>query len=146
MTSWHARWRFPLWLRIWIAVVAAVAVLSIAFGWLWRISNDQREAPERELIIRNEAGDIIAQDRTRPQRDPVRGLEFNVDMKDGSKLVVQLPPRPRRAGEGPPGSSAWMRGPVGFFWMLGIVALAVAIGSYSVRWPLERPGRGVRVG
>jgi signal transduction histidine kinase len=128
MTPWQARWRFPLYLRIWIAVVVAVVVLSIAFGWLWRMSNEQ--APEREVIIRNQAGEILGQDRTRPLRDPQRGVEFNVDMKDGSKLVVQLPPRHRLPGEAPPGS--WMRGPGGFLWMLGIVALAVAVGAYPI--------------
>jgi signal transduction histidine kinase len=124
MTSWQARGRFPLYLRIWLAVVAAVVVLSVAFGWLWRQSNAQ--IPEREVIIRNQAGEVIGQDRTRPLRDPVRGTEFNVDMKDGSKLIVQLPPRRRLPGEGPPG-----RGP-GLLWMLGIVALAVAIGAYPI--------------
>lgn len=124
MTAWQAHWRFPLYLRIWLAVVATVAVLSIAFGWLWHRSTAQ--IPEREIIIRNEAGDVIGQDRTRPARDPVRGVEFNVEMKDGSKMIVQLPPRRRMPGEGPPGR------PPGFFWMLGIVALAVAIGAYPI--------------
>jgi two-component system, OmpR family, sensor kinase len=124
MTSWQARARFPLYLRIWFAVVAAVVVLSIAFGWLWRRSNEQ--LPPREIIIRNESGDVIGQQTTRPLRDPVRGVEFGVDMKDGGKLIVQLPPRPRVPGEGPPG-----RGP-GLLWMLVIVALAVAIGAYPV--------------
>jgi two-component system OmpR family sensor kinase len=146
MTAWGARWRFPLYLRIWLAVIAAVAVLSIAFGWLWRISNEQQQPPERELIIRNEAGEIIAQDKTRPQRDPVRGLEFNVDMKDGSKLIVQLPPRPRRAGEAPPGGGNWMRGPMGFLWMLAIVALAVAVGSYPIIRRLTRRVEELRQG
>jgi two-component system OmpR family sensor kinase len=129
MTAWHSRFRFPLYLRIWIAVVAAVAVLSIAFGWLWRLSNEQ--VPEREVIIRNAAGEVLGQDRTRPVRDPVRGLEFNVDMKDGSTLVVQLLPRARLPGEPAPGRG-WMRGPGGLLWMLGVVALAVAIGSYPI--------------
>src|SRR5213082_1350027 len=124
MTPWQARARFPLYLRIWLAVVAAVIVLSIAFGWLWRRSNEQ--LPEREIVIRNAAGDVVGQDRTRPLRDPARGVEFNVEMKDGSRLIVQLPPRPRVPGEGPPG-----RGP-GLLWMLVIVALAVAIGAYPV--------------
>src|SRR6059058_1305099 len=106
MTPWRARFRFPLYLRIWLAVVVAVAVLTVSFGWLWRVSNEQ--VPEREVIIRNEAGDVLGQDKTRPTRDPIRGLEFNVDMKDGSKLVVQLPPRRRLAGEPPPGGG-WMR-------------------------------------
>jgi signal transduction histidine kinase len=146
MTAWGARWRFPLYLRIWLAVVAAVALLSIASGWIFRLANEQREPPERELIIRNEAGEVIAQDRTRPQRDPVRGLEFSVDMKDGSKLTVQLPPRQRRASEGPPGRSSWMRGPGGFLWMIGIVALAVAIGAYPIVRRLTRRVEELRLG
>jgi signal transduction histidine kinase len=129
MTPWRARWRFPLYLRIWIAVVAAVAVLTLVFGWLWRLSNEQ--VPEREVIIRNQAGEVIGQDVTRPVRDPRRGLEFNVDMKDGSRLIVQLPPRRRAPGEPPPGAG-WMRGPAGLLWILGIVALAVAIGAYPI--------------
>jgi len=124
MTAWQSRTRFPLWLRIWIAVIAAVAVLTIMFGWLWRLSNEQ--IPEREVIIRNAEGDVIGQDMTRPVRDPVRGVEFEVDMKDGSKLIVQLPPRRRLPGEAPQG-----RGP-GVLWMLAIVALAVAIGAFPI--------------
>jgi two-component system, OmpR family, sensor kinase len=130
MTPWRARFRFPLYLRIWLAVVVAVAVLTFAFGWLWRVSNEQ--VPEREVIIRNQAGDVLGQDKTRPVRDPIRGLEFQVEMKDGSTLVVQLPPRRRSPAEPPPGGRGWTRGPGGLLWMLGIVALAVAIGSYPI--------------
>src|SRR3569623_1136292 len=107
MTSWQSRARFPLWLRIWIAVLGAVAVLTIVIGWLRRLSNEQ--VPEREVIIRNETGEFFGQDLTRPIRDPRKGLEFNVEMKDCSKLVGQLPPRRRSPGEPPPGKS-WMRG------------------------------------
>ena len=131
MQPWRARFRVPLYLRIWLAVVVAVAVLTFAFGWLWRLSSEQ--VPEREVIIRNMAGDVLGQDRTRPVRDPIRGLEFEVEMKDGSSVVVQLPPRRRAPGEPPPGGrNWWSRGPGGLLWMLGIVALAVAVGSYPI--------------
>ncbi len=130
MTPWRAQFRVPLYLRIWLAVVVAVAVLTVAFGWLWRVSSEQ--VPEREVIIRNEAGDVLGQDKTRPVRDPVRGLEFQVEMKDGSTVIVQLPPRRRAPGEPPPGGRSWTRGPGGLLWMLSIVALAVAIGTYPI--------------
>ncbi len=129
MDSWRAGWRFPLYLRIWLAVVLAVALLTLAFGWLWRQSVEQ--SPMREVIIRSEAGEILGQTRTRPVRVPGQGVEFSVDMKDGSTIMVQLPPRPRAPGEGPPGRS-WMRGPAGLLWMLVIVALAVAVGSFPI--------------
>jgi signal transduction histidine kinase len=130
MTPWRSRFRVPLYLRIWLAVVVAVAVLTFAFGWLWRVSSEQ--VPEREVIIRNQAGDVLGQDKTRPVRDPIRGLEFEVEMKDGSTMVVQLPPRRRAPGEPPARGGSWTRGPGGLLWMLGIVALAVAIGSFPI--------------
>jgi two-component system, OmpR family, sensor kinase len=129
MTPWHGRFRVPLYFRIWLAVLLAVAVLTVAFGWLWRMNVEQ--SPAREVIIRNEAGDILGQVTTRPVRVPGQGVEFQVAMNDGSTLVVQLPPRPRAPGEGPPGRSAF-RGPGGLLWILGIVALAVAVGSYPI--------------
>jgi two-component system OmpR family sensor kinase len=129
MSSWNGRWRFPLYLRIWLAVVVAVGVLTVSFGWLWRFNAEQ--APAREVVIRNDAGDILGQTQTRPVRVPGQGVEFEVPMKDGSTLVVQLPPRSRDRGEGPP-SRPWVRGSTGLLWMLGIVALAVAIGTYPI--------------
>jgi hypothetical protein len=128
MNSWNAGWRFPLYLRIWIAVVVAVGLLTIAFGWLWRLNTEQQ--PAREVIIRNEKDEILGQSRVRPNRVPGQGVEFDVAMKDGSTLTVQLPPRQR-----PPGDSwrPWLpRGSQGFLWMLGIVALAVAVGAYPI--------------
>ncbi|HKB53575.1 MAG TPA: histidine kinase dimerization/phospho-acceptor domain-containing protein, partial [Ramlibacter sp.] len=126
MTRWRDRFRFPLYLRIWLAVVVAVGVLTFAFGWLWRMNAEQ--LPPREVIIRSEAGDILGQVRTRPSRDPTQGIEFQVPMNDGSALLVQFPPRP--AGEAP--RPWWIRGPGGFLWILGVVGLAVAIGTYPI--------------
>jgi two-component system OmpR family sensor kinase len=130
MTSWNAGWRFPLYLRIWLAVIVAVGAITFAFGWLWRLNTEQ--TPMREVIIRNEAGDVIGQSMVRPVRTPGQGVEFEVPMKDGKTVSVQLPPRPRQPGEGPPGRPLLPRGPTGFLWLLGIVALAVAVGSYPI--------------
>ena len=130
MSPWNAGWRFPLSLRIWLAVIVAVGALTIAFGWLWQQNREQ--VPAREIIIRNEAGEILGQTKVRPVRVPGQGVEFAVEMNDGKTLVVQLPPRPRSPGEGPPGRPWLPRGPQGFLWMLGIVALAVAVGSYPI--------------
>jgi two-component system, OmpR family, sensor kinase len=130
MTPWQSGFRFPLYLRIWLAVVLAVAVLAIAFGYLWRLQGEP-QLPARDVIIRNEAGEVLGQVRQRPLRIPGQGLEFQVEMNDGKTMIVQLPPRPRGPGEGPPGRP-WMRGPEGLLWLLGIVALAVAIGTYPI--------------
>lgn len=128
MTDWNARLRFPLYLRIWLAVLVAVSLLTVAFGWLWRLNTEQ--VPMREVIIRNEQDEILGQSMVRPNRVPGQGVEFDVQLKDGRTITVQLPPRPR------PRSDAWRpwipRGSTSLLWMLGIVAVAVAAGSYPI--------------
>ena len=47
-----------LYLRIWLAVVATVAVLTFLVGWAWRMA---AEPPLREVVARNASGDIIGQ-------------------------------------------------------------------------------------
>lgn len=131
MTSWKAGWRFPLYLRIWIAVIVTVGLLTIAFGYLWRLNTQQ--VPMREVILRNDKDEVIGQSMVRPQFVPGVGVEFEVALKDGRAITVQLPPRPRPPGEGPPGGRPWLpRGPTGFLWLLGLVGLAVAVGSYPI--------------
>jgi signal transduction histidine kinase len=121
--------RFPLYLRIWLAVVAGVMVMTFAFGWLVQLMADQ--PPPRDVIIRSESGEILGQARTRGVRSPGQGVEFQVGMNDGSTVIVHLPPRPRSPGEGPP-PRPFFRGSNGLWWMLGIVALAVAIATYPI--------------
>jgi two-component system, OmpR family, sensor kinase len=134
-TPFHKR----LYLRIWLAVVAAVAVLALVASALWRIEADRERAerereraerPGREIVLRNQSGEIVGQARVRPTRVPGQGPEFQVPMLDGSTLLVQLPRPERQPGRmGEPGP---MRVPFGFAWMLGLVALAVAAGIYPI--------------
>ena len=51
-----------LYIRIWLAVVFAVAVLTFLVGWAWRMASD---APLREVVARNEAGEVIGHGRAR---------------------------------------------------------------------------------
>ncbi|MCG2595651.1 HAMP domain-containing histidine kinase [Ramlibacter sp. XY19] len=130
MTAWNAGWRFPLYLRIWLAVIVTVGLLTIAVGYLWRVNTEQ--TPMREVIIRDQNDEVIGQSMVRPTRVPGQGVEFDVQMKDGRVVTVQLPPRPRPPGERPGGRPWLPRGPQGFLWLLGMVGLAVAIGSYPI--------------
>ncbi len=142
-----------LYLRIWLAVVLAVAVLTLLVGWAWRMT---AEAPLREVVVRNAAGDVIGNGQARrrhPPRPPFamppmrrdappppppgdaspddndearpamggrNGPEFEVHMQDGQTLHMHLPRPPQ---------SNW-RAPFGFFWTLGLVAVAVALATY----------------
>ncbi len=126
-TPFHQR----LYLRIWLAVVAAVAVLTLVAGWLSRMEAERERAqrPGREIVVRNQAGDIIGRDRVRPNRVPGQGAEFQIAMRDGTLLYIQLPPFVRPPGAGAPGA---LRLPFSFAWLLGLVGLAVAVGTYPI--------------
>lgn len=124
-----------LYLRIWLAVVVAVMVLSLVVGWLWRQALDRdREERDgrvaREIVLRNSAGEVVGQAPAEAVRVPGQGLEFQVVMKDGQTLYVELP-RVSRAPGGVPSRRA-MRGTYGFLWTLGLVAVAVALGAYPI--------------
>jgi two-component system, OmpR family, sensor kinase len=146
-------WGQRLYLRIWLAVVAAVAVLALMAGWLWQMALDRdREERDarvaREIVLRNGAGEIVGQAPAQAIRVPGQGLEFQVQMKDGQTLYIQLP-RPNR----PPGSTAsnrrslfGLQSPYGFAWLLGLVALAVALGAYPIVRRLTKRLEGLQRG
>jgi signal transduction histidine kinase len=143
-----------LYVRIWLAVVLAVAVLTLMVGWAWRLA---AEPPLREVVVRNDAGQIIGSGQARLMRprgaDQLRqaeplaeesddqapssgsrgkygnGPEFLVRMNDGQTVHMHLP-RP------PP--SPWTRAPFGFFWTLALVAVAVALATYPIIRTLTR--------
>ena len=51
-----------LYVRIWLAVVLAVAVLIFLVGWVWRLA---AEPPLRELVVRNDTGQVIGRGQSR---------------------------------------------------------------------------------
>ena len=139
-----------LYVRIWLAVVLAVAVLTFLVGWAWRLT---AEPPLRDVVIRNEAGQIIGNGHARLMRPPGMGLgtrpaepdgempsfgprgqygsgpEFVVRMHDGQTMHLHLPRPPL---------SPWTRPPFGFFWTLALVAIAVALATYPIIRKLTR--------
>jgi signal transduction histidine kinase len=122
------RFTSKLYVRIWLAVVATVVVLSFAVAVAWRYTKEPPQLPIRELVIRNKAGEIIGTAQTKADRKLGDGIEFNVLTKDGQTLNLQMPRPPR------PPAAALNRLPFGFGfgWMLGLVGLAVALGSYPI--------------
>jgi signal transduction histidine kinase len=153
-----------LYVRIWLAVVLAVAVLTLLVGWAWRMT---AEPPLRNVVVRNAAGEVIgsgqvrlgrgpegsawhAEDHARRDARPVPmptpmpgpdadaahddgqeiplqgkygyGPEFTVRMVDGQTMHLHLPRPP---------AATW-RAPFGFFWTLGLVAVAVALAIYPI--------------
>ncbi|MDZ4281987.1 MAG: HAMP domain-containing sensor histidine kinase [Hydrogenophaga sp.] len=140
-----------LYLRIWLAVVAAVTVLTLSAGWLWQRALDEDRAERdarvtRTIVVRNAALDVIGEAPARAVRVPGGGWEFEVVMNDGQKLFVLLP-RPNRP-ENNPGrrAPAWLQTPTGFAWLLGFVALAVALGAYPIVRRLTKRLEGLQKG
>ena len=135
-----------LYLRIWLAVVGGIAVLTLSVGWAWRMAEEQKAQnaqpfvpPSREMVLRDNTGNVVLRGlATRQPSEPGEGAEFHIESEDGQPFVLQMAPRqPRgergeRGGGGRPGDAFWTRPPFGFLWLLGIVGLAVAIGVYPI--------------
>ena len=143
-----------LYVRLWLAVVLAVLVLSLLVGWLMRMQAERIRAerladmPAREVLIRSATGEVRGRTLVQPVRAPGRGVELQVqlpsDVKGGEQLVISLPPRARPdglgslgaagggmgAGAGPGGRAA--QASLNFVALLIAFAMAVALGSYPV--------------
>ena len=136
-----------LYLRIWLAVVGGMAVLTLTVGWAWRIAEEQKAQtaqpfvpPSREMVLRDPEGQLVLRGpATRQPNEPGEGAEFRIESETGEIFTLQMAPRqPRNDRGGRPGGAGrgndafWTRPPFGFLWLLGIVGLAVALGVYPI--------------
>lgn len=162
------QWSRHLYLRIWLAVVAIVALLMLVVGWAWRATVEHHAAPPyaREWVVLNAQGDVLA---STTRIGPGEPLVFQVPLPDGQTLPLQVQRsgersvervRPhgmqgmRDTGSGPDGrlpphlrkDMPWWARPSGFFWMLGLIGLAVALGLYPVVRRLTQRLEGLQRG
>ncbi len=136
-----------LYLRIWLAVVGGMAVLTLAVGWAWRIAAEQNALsqpapPPREVVLLDASGQTVLRGlaiRVPPAAGAPPGkLEFSVEGEDGQMPhTLQFSPRMHPPGgerdrRGGPEVAFWTRPPFGFLWMLGIVGIAVAVGVFPI--------------
>jgi signal transduction histidine kinase len=170
--SLSRHWSRHLYLRIWLAVVAGVALLMLVVGWAWRATVEHHAAPSapREWVVLNAQGEVL-DSTTRP--GPGEPLTFEVKLPDGQLMQFQVQrsadrtqERSNRAAlQGLPGMAAgmphraegrmpphlrkdmpWWAKPSGFFWMLGLIGLAVALGLYPVVRRLTQRLEGLQRG
>ncbi len=170
--SLSRHWSRHLYLRIWLAVVAGVALLMLVVGWAWRATVEHHAAPPapREWVVLNAQGEVL--DST-TRAGPGAPLSFEVQLPDGQVMPFQVQrsadrtqERPNRdALHGIPGMAAgmhpraegrmpphlhkdmpWWAKPSGFFWMLGLIGLAVALGLYPVVRRLTQRLEGLQRG
>jgi len=121
-------YRRHLYVRIWLAVVAGVFILTLAANWVVR----EAAQNERERLS-NVPRDVVVLDANdqpigtgKALRVPGRGLEFDVSLSDGRELSLRVAPRDRTGGLAP-----W-RTPFGLGWMIALVGVAVALGVYPI--------------
>jgi signal transduction histidine kinase len=160
-----------LYLRIWLAVVAGVAMLMLVVGWAWRATVEHHATPPapREWVVLNAQGEVLAS-TTRAR--PGAPLTFELKLPDGQTLPLQVQRSGERStertrasamqgmpgipgvGPGPDGrlpphlrkDMPWWAKPSGFFWMLGLIGLAVALGLYPVVRRLTQRLEGLQRG
>ncbi|MBU0747456.1 MAG: HAMP domain-containing protein [Gammaproteobacteria bacterium] len=137
-----------LYLRIWLAVVGGMAVLTLTVGWAWRIAEEQKVQntqpfvpPSREMVLRDPEGNLVLRGlSSRQPGEPGEALEFQIQADNGQIFSMQIAPRPprpdrergERGGRNQSDLAFWTRPPFGFLWLLGIVGLAVAVGVYPI--------------
>jgi signal transduction histidine kinase len=170
--SLSRHWSRHLYLRIWLAVVAGVALLMLVVGWAWRATVEHHATPPapREWVVLNAQGEVL--DST-TRAGPGAPLSFEVPLPDGQLMQFQVQrsadrtdERPNRAAlHGMPGMAAgmypraegrmpphlrkdmpWWAKPSGFFWMLGLIGVAVALGLYPVVRRLTQRLEGLQRG
>ncbi|MDM0034847.1 ATP-binding protein [Variovorax sp. J22P271] len=125
-------YRRHLYVRIWLAVVAGVFILTLTANWIVREAAESER--ERLAPLPREVAVLDANDKQigsgTATRVPGAGLTFDVTLDDGRALTMQVAPRGRPPGP-PPGLLAW-RTPFGLGWMVAIVGFIVALGVYPI--------------
>ncbi len=158
-------WSRHLYLRIWLAVVAVVALLMLVVGWAWRASVEHHAASSapREWVVLNAEGQVLA---STTRSGPGEPLVFEVPWPDGQTVPLQVQHSGERSAErgrphgmpsmGPGADGRlpphlrkdmpWWARPSGFFWLLGLMGLAVALGLYPVVRRLTQRLEGLQRG
>jgi signal transduction histidine kinase len=120
-----------LYVRIWLAVVAGVVILTLMANWIVREAAEaerERLAPVPRNVVVLDAQDKQIGAGT-ALRVPGQGLEFDVTLGDGKAVTLRVAPRERPTGSG--GFAPW-RTPFGLGWMIALVGVAVALGVYPI--------------
>lgn len=128
-----------LYVRIWLAAVAGVVILTLAAGWLVRVSAEsERErinSLPREVVVRDTNDQVIGTGQATRVRG--QGTEFDLTLSDGRALSLQIIRREPGAGEGGGGGAGggrpppW-RAPLDLVWLIVVVGVAVALGVYPI--------------
>jgi two-component system OmpR family sensor kinase len=124
-----------LYVRIWLAVVAGVIVLTLAASYLLRLSveNERERVSQipRVVTVTDDQDHVIGGGTA--MRVPGSKIMFDLSLDDGRKFTVEMARRqdvPGPDGRRPP--PPWWRTPYGPGWLIVLVGIAVALGVYPI--------------
>lgn len=125
-----------LYLRIWLAIVGSIVLLSLILAWAWQQYAQEREVerqgqPPRPVVIYDSrsAAPLHGQGSVRWARG--QGTDFEVQLNGGERLTLHLAPR----ATPPSGLAALMwrlRPPYGFLWVIALAGLAVMLALFPI--------------
>lgn len=124
-----------LYVRIWLAVVGGVIVLTFAASWVMRLAIEN----ERERVSQIPRVVTVTDEEDRKigggsaMRVPGNKIVFDVSLDDGRKFTLEMARRqdtPGPDGRRPP--PPWWRTPYGPGWLIALVGMAVALGVYPI--------------
>ena len=156
LRPWIAHFHQRLYLRIWLAMVGAVALLSLLVAWAWHLAVQDAlqntSPPPRTLVLRDASGQVLLQGQAlRQPQSPGQGQRLHVTSDDGRRFELQLlapDPSAQPLARHRSPSAWWLRPPWGFGWTLGLVSLGVIVGVFPIvrrlLQRLERLQAGVR--
>jgi len=135
-----------LYLRLWLAVVGGVTVFTLIVGYAWRVAAEhsaqqaaeEAPPPPRELELITPDGRVLLKGHvSRLPGNPEEGIDYHIDTEAGEGWRLHMsprarPPATRERERGRREVAFWMRPPYGFFWMLGLVGLAVTVGVFPI--------------
>ena len=82
-----------LYIRIWLAIVLALAVLILLVGGIWRLA---AEPPAREVVVIDEAGQIVGRGHSHRQFGDLQSRELRQERR-----AARQARRPRHAWSEP---------------------------------------------
>ena len=148
-------WAHRLYLRIWLAVVAGVALLMLMVGLAWRaaLEHSMAQMPVREWVLRDASGEVLASTTARLRAG--QPVPLQVLQPDGTATQLFLERRVERPGGAAAGFAErageaghgpyprawqpwWARLPFGFLGALGLMGVAAALALYPVVRRLTR--------
>ena len=95
LRPWIAHFHQRLYLRIWLAMVGAVALLSLLVAWAWHLAVQDAlqntSPPPRTLVLRDASGQVLLQGQAlRQPQPPGQGQRLHVTSDDGRRFELQL--------------------------------------------------------